>query len=77
MTWLSELVRQYRLHRRMETDSAYWHRVNRWHELADYNSRVSKGIVHEPWYEARMRREQDAFDAETEAEREARLDPTV
>lgn len=41
-----------------------WNREHRWHELADYNSRVGKGIVHEPEYVARMQREQDQFDLE-------------
>jgi hypothetical protein len=41
------------------------HRPNpfyRWQELADYNSRVSKGIVHTQEYKARMAQEQSLFD---------------
>lgn len=41
-----------------------WHREHRWDELADYNSRVSKGIVHDPEYSLRMAREQREFDLE-------------
>jgi hypothetical protein len=34
----------------------------RFQELAEYNTRVSKGIVHTPEYVERMRLEQEAFD---------------
>lgn len=36
----------------------------RWRELADYNSRVAKGIAHTPGYVEQMRREQEAFNVE-------------
>lgn len=41
-----------------------WHREHRWDELAAYNSRVAKGIVHTPEYVERMRVEQAAWAAE-------------
>jgi hypothetical protein len=34
----------------------------RWKELADYNARVAKGIVHTSEYVERMRVEQESFD---------------
>lgn len=36
----------------------------RWSWLADYNSRIERGIVHSPEFEARMRDEQEAFNRE-------------
>lgn len=36
----------------------------RWWNLATYNAEVSRGIVHTDAWKARMRREQDIFDAE-------------
>ena len=44
-----------------------WTEQHRWTELADYNSRVSKGIVHTPEFVARMEIEQAAFNAEMAA----------
>jgi hypothetical protein len=46
-----------------------WHRKTRfetwrWRELAEYNRRVSRGIVHTPTYMARMAEEQRLFDEE-------------
>ncbi len=49
---------------RRESDREWWARwdqEHRWDELAGYNDRVSKGIVHTPEYVERMRREQEAF----------------
>ena len=36
----------------------------RWQELAEYNSRVSKGIVHTEEFKARMARDQALFNEE-------------
>jgi len=41
-----------------------WDREHRWSELADYNNRVSKGIVHTPEYAARMAEQQRQFNIE-------------
>ena len=52
---------------RERRDAAWWERwerEHRWDELADYNSRVAKGIVHTPEYVERMRAEQAAWAAE-------------
>lgn len=38
--------------------------VYRWHALATYNAERARGVVHRPEYDERMRREQEAFDAE-------------
>jgi hypothetical protein len=54
-----------------EERHARWRYEHRWDELAGYNSRVSKGIVHTPEYVARMAAEQARFDAERMAEIEA------
>lgn len=54
-----------RWHRRRE--EAWWERhrrETRWNALADYNTRVSKGIVHTPEFVALMVEEQAAFDRE-------------
>lgn len=52
-----------------ETDHEWWvrwSREHRWDQLADYNARVAKGIVHTPQYAERMRREQEAWRREQE-----------
>lgn len=52
---------------RERREQRFWEqhdRDHRWDELAAYNDRVSKGIVHTPEYTERMRREQARFDAE-------------
>ena len=57
MKWLDEW--------RQRRDDAWWEKwreEHRWDELADYNSRVSKGIVHTPEYVAYMAEKQIQFD---------------
>lgn len=56
-----------RLPWRRETQEQWserWEREHRWDALADYNARVSKGIVHTPEYVAMMRDVQRRFDDE-------------
>jgi hypothetical protein len=50
-----------------ETDEEWWSRwdrEHRWSELAGYNARLRKGIVHDPAYVQRMAEEQRRFDEE-------------
>jgi len=58
----------------MDHDWDYFLRVNRWQNLANYNGERMRGIVHTPEYDALMTEDQRAFDAETEQERDRRLD---
>lgn len=50
--------------RRLEQRFEQWDRDHRWDALADYNSRVSKGIVHTPEMVELMRLEQERFNVE-------------
>lgn len=65
MTFIGDLIDRWR-ETREDAWWAEWSRIHRWDELADYNSRVAKGIVHTPEYVERMRQEQVAFNREQE-----------